>query len=435
LRSPSGRHTLSNVTRVALVLLALLLVGAPAAAAQTAVVGRAADELRADPVYVDPGAQAPVDADDAAALRDRISGAGGGIFIAVLPAEAGDADSVLRELASDVGRPGTYVVVVGTRLRAASNRPGERVGAIADDAVRAHQGEGPDGIAPALDDIVAGVAAARGGGDVAAGGEDDGDGSSGAGLGIVAAIAAGAAGLFFFRRRRRQAAAFSGVRETAEEDLVALGDDIRALDLDVEMPGVDARAREDYGRALSAYERASDAFRRARHPADLEEVSASLEEGRYAMTAAKARLEGREPPERRPPCFFDPRHGPSVRDVEWAPPGGEPRPVPACAADAIRVEEGEEPQAREVLVGGRRTPYWNAGPAYGPWAGGFFGGAAGSLLPLLFVGSMLGSSFGWGAPVIADDDAGFDDSGDIGGGDFDVGGGDFGGGDFGGGDF
>ena len=33
-------------------------------------------------------------------------------------------------------------------------------------------------------------------------------------------------------------------------------------------------------------------------------------------------LDGRKPPERRPPCFFDPRHGPSSRDVEWAPPGG-----------------------------------------------------------------------------------------------------------------
>jgi hypothetical protein len=149
------------------------------------------------------------------------------------------------------------------------------------------------------------------------------------------------------------------------------------------------------------------------------------------MASAKARLAGEEPPERRPPCFFDPRHGPSVRDVEWAPPGGELRPVPACAADALRVEEGEEPESREVLAGGRRTPYWNAGPAYGPWAGGFYGATAGALLPMLFVGSMLGSGFGWG-----DEGGGGDDDFDgFGGGDFGGGGGDFGGGDFGGGDF
>ena len=33
-----------------------------------------------------------------------------------------------------------------------------------------------------------------------------------------------------------------------------------------------------------------------------------------------------------PPCFFDPRHGPSVRDVEWAPSDGAVRTVPACAS-------------------------------------------------------------------------------------------------------
>ena len=35
------------------------------------------------------------------------------------------------------------------------------------------------------------------------------------------------------------------------------------------------------------------------------------------------------------------------------------------------------PQAREVLVGGRRVPYWDAGPAYAPFYGGFFGGFGG----------------------------------------------------------
>ena len=62
----------------------------------------------------------------------------------------------------------------------------------------------------------------------------------------------------------------------------------------------------------------------------------------------------------------------------WAPPGGTPRPVPACEADAQRVERGEEPQAREVLVGGRRVPYWDAGPAYAPFYGGFFGSFGGA---------------------------------------------------------
>jgi hypothetical protein len=151
------------------------------------------------------------------------------------------------------------------------------------------------------------------------------------------------------------------------------------------------------------------------------------------MTAAKARLAGREPPERRPPCFFDPRHGPSSRDVEWAPVGGTPRPVPACEADAQRVERGEDPHARELTVAGQRVPYWEAGPAYAPFYGGFYGGFGG-FLPGLLLGSMI--SGGWDDP--SPGDWGGFGGGDLGGGDFgggDFGGGDFGGGGFGGGDF
>ena len=128
------------------------------------------------------------------------------------------------------------------------------------------------------------------------------------------------------------------------------------------MPGASEEAKRDYEQALGAYERASGAVDAARSPQDLEPVGQAAEEGRYAMASARARLEGREPPERTPPCFFDPRHGPSAREVEWSPPWGEPRPVPACEADAQRVERGEDPDPREVTVGGQRVPYWNAGP-------------------------------------------------------------------------
>jgi hypothetical protein len=112
--------------------------------------------------------------------------------------------------------------------------------------------------------------------------------------------------------------------------------------------------------------------------------------------------------------------------VTWSPPYGEPREVPACEADALRVEDGEDPEAREVEWAGRRVPYWQAGSAYAPFAGGLFGGFGGGLLPGLLIGSMLGGAM---APGAAYGDYG-GDGGDFGGGDF--GGGDFGGGDFGG---
>src|SRR5439155_16469667 len=140
--------------------------------------------------------------------------------------------------------------------------------------------------------------------------------------------------------------------------------------------------------AFDLYSTAHASFDRARTPDQLAPVAQSLEEGRYEMAVAEALAQGRTPPERRPPCFFDPRHGPSSREVEWAPPGGAPRPVPACEADAQRVEAGEEPASREVLVGGRPTPYWAASAYFGPFAGGYFGGFGG-FLPGLLLGEML----------------------------------------------
>ena len=253
----------------------------------------------------------------------------------------------------------------------------------------------------------------------------------------------------FFGHRTRHEREWEEVRSSAQDDLVALGDDIRSLDVDIQMPGVADDAKQRYGQALQAYQRASEIFDRAKRPEDLAPVSETLEEGRYAMAYSKALLEGRPPPERRPPCFFDPRHGPSTEDVQWAPPGGSPRPVPACAADAVRIKEGFAPHGRQVTVDGRPTDYWNAPRHYGPWAGGYFNGfGGGGLLPGMLMGSALGAGLGFGAGGLFGGDGDGDGDGDRGDGDGDRGdgdgggwgdggggGGDWGGGDGGGGDF
>jgi hypothetical protein len=244
------------------------------------------------------------------------------------------------------------------------------------------------------------------------------------------------------RRRRQREAELAAVKRTANEDLLALGDDIRALDLDVRMPGVDAAAIADYSRAVNGYDTANRRLATARTLEDLRGLGELLEDARFAMASAKARLAGQPVPERRPPCFFDPRHGPSVTDVQWAPPGGAPRAVPVCAADATAIAEGRAPDARTVQVGGALRPWWQAPTPYAGYYGGYFspfGGFGGGFLGGLLVGDLLGDAFGgWGGmPIDADpgwDGGGFGDfgGGDFGGGDF--GGGDFGG-DFGGGDF
>src|SRR5206468_3454822 len=119
-------------------------------------------------------------------------------------------------------------------------------------------------------------------------------------------IAAGI-GLFAFTRsrtrRRQEAEALDHVKDQVRDELVDLGEGIRALDLDVEMPGVDAQARDLYGQAVAAYDRANTAWNTARTVDDLAPVGAALEEGRWALAATQARMAGRPAPERRPPCF------------------------------------------------------------------------------------------------------------------------------------
>jgi hypothetical protein len=324
-------------------------------------------------------------------------------------------------------------VVVGNSFRAGSTNLGG-VRAAADDAFSAHKG---DGVTAVLIDFADRVGKLRAGDDTGSGDGGNGPGSAGTIL-VLAAIGLGGGALLLSRRRRRarEAEELDEVKDNARDDLVSLGEDIRALEVDVGLAGASAEARDDYARAVDAYERANQVWERARRPEDLEPVAAALEEGRWAMASAKARLEGRQPPERRPPCFFDPRHGPSSREVEWAPPGGAPRLVPACEADAQRVERGDDPAAREYTIGGRRVPYWEAGPAYAPFAGGYFGGfGGGAFLPGLLAGTLIGEAM-WAGPAWGGDyGGGYDGGGDFGGGDFGGGGGDFGGGDFGGGDF
>lgn len=93
----------------------------------------------------------------------------------------------------------------------------------------------------------------------------------------------------------------------------------------------------------------------------------TLSAGRYSLACVHARLEGRPVPELRVPCFFNPQHGPSQRDVRWTDARRGTRLVPACAQDASRVERGEQPDIRKVRYGATLMPYWDAGAAFLPY--------------------------------------------------------------------
>ena len=342
----------------------------------------------------------------------------------------GDADEFVRRLGNAEQEPGTYAVVAGGKFRAASTRL--KRGQAGDLATEAFDAHAKDGLASTLDGLrrprregrqrpgqrrrlVARAAAAA---------ASRGPRAAGGGGGLFALSRRGAAGA---RRPPRSRSCGASPTTTSSRSATRSARSTSTS----RCPAPTRAARDDLGVALDRYDRAQRPEARRRGAQDFAPVSTALEEGRWAMESAKARLAGRTPPERRPPCFFDPRHGPSTRDVEWSPDGYPAREVPACEADAVRIESGEEPLTREVELAGPahallRRPGW-----MGPYSGGYYGGFGGfgaGLFGGMILGDLMGDGFGGGYAYGADGGGG---GGDFGGGGF--GGGDFGGGDFGGG--
>lgn len=195
------------------------------------------------------------------------------------------------------------------------------------------------------------------------------------------------------RELERQRAELAPVQKLTAEDITALGVELQALDLDLAGRELGPGENADYQRALDAYEAAKSAADAMTRPDDVRHVTEILEDGRYAIACVRARVAGDPLPLRRPPCFFDPRHGLSVTDVPWTPPGGATRDVPACALDAERVRAGAEPDARMVMQGSQRVPYYQGGPAYQPYARGYFG--AFGPMDWMFAGLMFGAFGGF----------------------------------------
>ncbi|MYY08305.1 hypothetical protein GT204_05135 [Streptomyces sp. SID4919] len=449
----------------AAVLPVVLTLSAPAAAAEAApAAARAApvavtatdiavvaDALRESPVYVDPAASGRLSTADADALTKKIVDAGKPLFVAVLPADFPTKD-LFTDLRTDTGITGVYAV-----------RLGDRFDAHADSAVMSRTAvgnlvrsvEGDASASAQLNDFVdRALPTARGSAPASWGGDPGSSFPTGTVIGVGTLVVLGGAGLYAVSRRNRrrheeeQRAALDKLRVVVDEDITAFGEELDRLDFHPAEAGADDAMRGDYEHALDAYEKAKSSMAAARRPEDVRPVTGALEDGRFSLAVLAARRAGRPVPERRGPCFFDPRHGPSTEDVRWAPAGGAEREVPVCAADAARLREGAEPMIREVDTEHGRRPYYDAGPAYGPWAGGYF---AAGLLPTLLVGTMLGGmmaspayaadygsgygDFGPGAGYDGGDVSGADFSpDDFGGGGFGDGGGDFGGGG-GGGDF
>lgn len=186
-------------------------------------------------------------------------------------------------------------------------------------------------------------------------------------------------------------------KRVTDEDVTKFGEELQRLDADVAGHALDEPMQQDYSRALDAYDNAKQSLDAVTRPDEIRHVTEILEDGRYAITCVKARLAGQPLPQKRPPCFFNPAHGPSSQDVSWSPAGGTEREVPACPADAERVLAGADPYIRTVQRGAQRVPYWEGGPAYSPWAQGYYSSWRGSdMLSGVLIGSLL---FGGGGNI------------------------------------
>lgn len=440
---------------LALTAIAVLVAALPVTAARAdATIDAVADILRAESVYNDPLAELSLTDGQVDALRGQITATGLPIYIAILPEEDvrayGSADALLEGVQESVGREGVYAIVAGNSFRAGSTSGSVRQ--IADSAFAENSANGVYAVLRAFVDGVDDQfnnSAATGAAPTDSGSSSSDQAPAGSGINILIPLAVivvlGGVGFYFLRRRgkKQQAERLDAVRAVLNEDVTGLGERLGSFDLTD--PRLDDAGRADLQKALDSYSAASDATATASSDADITTATGELEEGRYALACVEARMEGRPKPAHRAPCFVDPRHGPSVADVDWAPQGGEAHPVPVCAGCEATIASGGRPEAREVDAGGQRVPYWQGGAAYAPYARGYYRNWS-DMMPALFVGTLLASTFmapaAQAAPLTGQPEAGGDfGGGDFhrgafgGGGDFGRGGGNFGGGDFGGGDF
>lgn len=168
--------------------------------------------------------------------------------------------------------------------------------------------------------------------------------------------------MFGGRRRRREAELaekdrWRVARRLVDEDVTVLGEQLAELHVDTLAEELDPVARDHYRRALEHYDQAKHLLAASTTAEEVVAVEQVVADSRYHRAAVIAVRDGEPLPERREPCFFDPRHGSAMQDVEWAPPGGTSRAVAVCAADARRLAAGQAPLERLVRVGDRWVPW------------------------------------------------------------------------------
>jgi hypothetical protein len=305
-----------GVVLVALVAAGLAAALAPAAATADSTAREVAASLRSDPVFVDESQSGLLTVPQRGQVRLRIVDQDiGRIQIAVVSEESAKRAGGVGALANAIdgampGRRGSLLVTNGPNFHVVtSHRVVDPTAAAVREAVESHREEG---LAAELLAAVDGIAEVDPGADADVnapaikipsfdgGSEPDDVVGDSVKIGVYVVAAAIAlpfligALVFAMAMRRRRGAVRD--REQIEEgdarsELVALGEELQALDLDVDMPNASARGREEYERALNLYDRANRLLLKD-DPSEVQlyEARRSIEEGRKRLAAAREAL-------------------------------------------------------------------------------------------------------------------------------------------------
>jgi hypothetical protein len=303
-----------SLARAAAAAAAVALAALPAAAGASDDPARLAEAVERDVVHVDPRVRERLTAAEASRLRVRIARRDAGrIRVLVVPRVAAARNGGLRRLADDVavrtGLGGALIAVAGPNAwiattydsgpalsavqRAMQGRSGER---LAPGLLRAVDGIAGVDPGPAGDVVAAPAPAPAGDGGVGEVVEDVGNAIRVVVWGIGGAIALAILtplAVFAVRARRRRAESAEDLevaRQAAREELVAVGEILRELDLDAEMPSADAGGRDALGRAIDLYDRAGRELQRADTHRRLRRAHRTVARAREEAHLARRRL-------------------------------------------------------------------------------------------------------------------------------------------------
>jgi hypothetical protein len=175
-------------------------------------------------------------------------------------------------------------------------------------------------------------------------------------------------------RRRGGGTLIAGARALLQGRLEGLGEGLAATAVGVS-EREDRELSQHHADAAEIVSEVRASIGRLDGPPAFRHAHGLLDDAEWHLGVVQSHIDGTgEPP--RPEsghparCFFDAEHGLGHVEIELELPGVRTVSVAICAADAVRLSRGEEPEVGAVVVGRRSLP-WAAAPTwYGGWGWG-----------------------------------------------------------------